>query len=373
MASSATGDDAVVAGLADDQFGQGEGGRRPGPKGPKKQAKGGGGGGGAGDGGGRNRDMLVSKALSRLLRHQAVTAGIELDQEGYAPLEKVVRSFLVFFPSTRTSNEQRGYSGLTNCTDDDERNEQLEWGPLRSLQVTLDDVFHVTAGDAKQRFSMKPVVADKQADTDTDTATATAASDWLIRANQGHSIKVESEHLLQPITLDGTVPPTVVHGTYFAFWPRIVDSGGLRRMTRNHVHCSTGLPRAGPAGGEDASAATVISGMRHDAELLIYIDVRQSLEDGAMKWWKSDNGVVLTEGMGEEGLVPTKYFKEVAGRQQDVVGTLWKDGVWVADLPEDVKSRPPPNKGGGRGRGGGRGGGRGRERGRGRGRGRARG
>lgn len=156
-------------------------------------------------------------------------------------------------------------------------------------------------------------------------------------------------------------------------------------MNRNHVHCSTGLPESTGANGEPDGSPAVISGMRRDAELLIYIDVRRSLEDGAMKWWMSENGVVLTEGMGEEGIVPVKYFKEVVGRPQQrrggnkvttggkeeerdevAVGTLWKDGMWVADLPEAVRSRPPPNKSG-RGRGGGGRGGRGRGRGQGRG------
>lgn len=177
------------------------------------------------------------------------------------------------------------------------------------------------------------------------------ASYWLIRANQGHSIAIESEALLTPITLDaGNVPRVVVHGTYFAFWERIVESGGLSKMSRNHVHCSTGLP-------EDA--AGVVSGMRGDAELLVYVDVGKSLEEGAMSWWVSDNGVVLTEGIGEAGLVPVKYFKEVVGRKEDV-GVLWKDGEQVADLPEGVKGRAPPGKGGARGRGGGRGRGPGR-------------
>lgn len=46
--------------------------------------------GGGGGGGGQNREVLVSKALSKLLRHQAENAGISLDEGGYAPLDKVV-------------------------------------------------------------------------------------------------------------------------------------------------------------------------------------------------------------------------------------------------------------------------------------------
>jgi hypothetical protein len=53
------------------------------PRGDKGRGKGGG-------GGGQGREVQVSKALSRLLRHQAANAGIQLDDEGYAPLDSVV-------------------------------------------------------------------------------------------------------------------------------------------------------------------------------------------------------------------------------------------------------------------------------------------
>jgi 2'-phosphotransferase len=272
------------------------------------------------------------------------------------------------------------------------------------------------------------------AESSSSSSSSREPGDWLIRANQGHSIKLESERLLRPIVLatgtatatadgvgakeDGVVveeeeeevvsggqeaarsqaaagaeptageaaqpsaapmartlspvavPPVVVHGTYFAFWSAIVASGGLRPMGRTHVHFSTGLP-------ED-SGAQVVSGMRRDAELLVYVDVARSLRDGVMGWWMSDNGVVLTEGVkgegregdtGGGGLVPAKYFKEVVGRKRPAsastpqVGVLWKDGVKVADLPEGLPFRVPQGKGGRGGRGGGGGGGGGGQRG----------
>lgn len=59
----------------------------------KTQRRGGGGGrrgGRGGGGGGQPREVLVSKALSKLLRHQAENAGLKLDDGGYAPLDKVV-------------------------------------------------------------------------------------------------------------------------------------------------------------------------------------------------------------------------------------------------------------------------------------------
>jgi 2'-phosphotransferase len=57
--------------------------------GPGGRGKGRGGGGG-GRGRGRGRESDLSHALSRLLRHQAESAGITLDREGYAPLDRVV-------------------------------------------------------------------------------------------------------------------------------------------------------------------------------------------------------------------------------------------------------------------------------------------
>jgi 2'-phosphotransferase len=193
---------------------------------------------------------------------------------------------------------------------------------------------------------------------------STDPSDWLIRANQGHSIKLESEALHTAITLEaGNIPDIIVHGTYFAFWPSIVAAGGLKRMNRTHVHFGTGLPEDGKeavhSAGDEEQAATatatatatprVISGMRSDAELLIFVDVAESLRQGDMRWWLSENGVVLTEG-NAEGLVPLGYFKEVRGRRQGV-GLLWADGGKVADLPEGIAIRTPQGK---RGRGGGR-------------------
>ncbi|KAI2472018.1 KptA family-domain-containing protein [Annulohypoxylon bovei var. microspora] len=262
--------------------------------------------------------MLISKALSSLLRHQAQNAGIALDAEGYAPLDKV-----------------------------------MQWPRLRSLNPSLDEIRGSVADNAKQRFAMKP----RDPSADADAAAADPAA-WLIRANQGHSIALADEGLHTPITAEaGNVPEIVVHGTYFAFWPAILASGGLKKMGRRHVHFGTGLPDGG-----DGATEKVVSGMRSDAELLVFVDVERSLRDGGISWWVSANGVVLTDG-DEEGVVPLKYFKEVRGRRQGV-GVLWRDGEKVADLPEGVVARVPMGKGRG-GRGGGRGGRGGRKGGRG--------
>ncbi|TQN67840.1 TRNA 2'-phosphotransferase 1, partial [Colletotrichum shisoi] len=284
----------------------------------KTQRRGGGGGrrgGRGGGGGGQPREVLVSKALSKLLRHQAENAGLELDDGGYASLDKV-----------------------------------LAYGPIRSLQVTFSDIQAAVSTSDKQRFALKV----NEATNPSLDETSTEPSHWLIRANQGHSIKLDSAALLTPVTLEaGNVPEIVVHGTYFAFWRAIEESGGLSRMGRNHVHFATGLP------GDERG---VVSGMRRDAEVLVYVDVERALgEEEEMRWWVSENGVVLTEG-DAEGRVPTKLFREVRARDEAAgVGVLWRDGEKVGELPEGLRMRAPPGKGRGGGRGGrgGRGGQRG--------------
>jgi len=57
------------------------------------KGRGGRGNGVGGGGGGKGREVQISKTLSKLLRHQAQTARIALDEKGYAELEKVVGDF----------------------------------------------------------------------------------------------------------------------------------------------------------------------------------------------------------------------------------------------------------------------------------------
>lgn len=277
---------------------------------------------------------MVSKALSKLLRHAAGEAGIALDGEGYGRLDLVVSlcyespfaslmvliyflpfilllisSFIIHSPPTLLTTPQ------------------MQWPRLKSLKVTVPEIKAAVADNAKQRFSMKP---DPALSPPPDPLSDDPAH-WLIRANQGHSIAVDAEALLKPVSVEaGNVPAVVVHGTYFAFYQAIVDSGGLKRMKRNHIHFSTGLPEE--RGG-------VISGMRGDAEVLIYIDIKRSLDDG-VRWFVSENGVLLTDG-GEGGVLSTRYFQKVVGRREDI-GVLWEDGEERAELPERFRGRKPP-------------------------------
>jgi len=323
-------------------------------------------------GGGQARDVQVSKALSRLLRHAAVDEGVPIDKHGYVRMDDL-----------------------------------LAWKRLKGLKVGFEEVVEVVQGNAKKRFAMKWAerggvgkvvgggdgeVQAEQAEQveDGETARAVAAfgegSDrdptrYFIRATQGHSMKaVESEGLLEPITLSDPagVPETVVHGTFYGTWEVILRSGGLKKMGRNHVHFATGpglnevLPGQGNGDGLGETAIghvlgenKVISGMRGDAQILVYVDIKKALLVGGWEWWKSENGVVLTEGVMGEGMddkmVPMEYW-DVVVEVKEGLGVLWRKGEGVVkELPQNLRARGVPRgKGGGpRGRGRGRGGGRG--------------
>lgn len=248
------------------------------------------------------------------------------------------------------------------------------------MRINFDEVRQVVADNDKQRFSLIPITAapEKQHNGDSipgdDAATAAAElppdfdtedpANYLIRANQGHSLRVEDEGLLTPLNADDptSLPEMVVHGTTWQAWPLILKTGGLRRMTRNHIHFASGLPEGfvpldddeeSQNGGETAEENAgprarkdpVISGMRKTSTVLIYLDLPAALAAG-LKFGKSENGVILTDG-NENGFVSTKFFKRVEERKGGY-GVLMKNGEVVKDLPKHVAS----GGGGGGGRGG---------------------
>ncbi len=215
-----------------------------------------------------------------------------------------------------------------------------------------------------------------------DPDVSTDPASYRIRATQGHSITAVTSQALALTRLTPlTAPATVVHGTFPAAWRLILASGGLRRMGRNHVHFATGVPGWGTdvmdvSGklGEEGKAGNVpnrakegkevvISGMRRDATVLVWVDVRRAMEEGGLGFWRSENGVVLCEGDGE-GVVGLEFVGRVVQRVKRGDGgwgerVLWEGGRVVGEVvggDGDGKGRGMGRRGGGKGgeRGGGR-------------------
>lgn len=203
-------------------------------------------------GGSGSKDKIdaLGRLLTRILRHMASELNLNMRSDGFVKVEDLLKLNLKTFAQI----------------------------PLRSH--TVDDIWEAVRKDNKQRFSLLE-----------------ENGELLIRANQGHTITtVESESLLKPI-LSAEEVSVCVHGTYKRNLDSILESG-LKRMKRLHVHFSCGLPTDGE----------VISGMRRDVNVLIFLNVRKALADG-MKLYISDNKVVLTEGF--DGVVPVEYFEKI--------------------------------------------------------------
>ena len=106
-------------------------------------------------------------------------------------------------------------------------------------------------------------------------------------------------------------------------------------MTRNHVHFASGLPAGfqavtdSEANGTTTVDAPVISGMRNSSKVLVYLDIKKAMDAG-IKFWRSDNGVILTEG-NQHGIVSLDYFRRVEDRTGQ--GVLVEDGKVLKEAP----------------------------------------
>ncbi|CAN6704155.1 unnamed protein product [Malus baccata var. baccata] len=228
--------------------GSGGGGRHWEVKNDRERSRGRGGGGGGGAG--KDKIDALGRLLTRILRHMAGELSLNMRSDGYVKVNDLLKLNIKTFANI----------------------------PLRSH--TIDEIKEAVRKDNKQRFGLLE-----------------ENGELLIRANQGHTTKiVESERLLTPIISSEEVP-VCVHGTYRRNLESIIRSG-LKSMKRLHVHFSCGLPTDGQ----------VISGMRCDVNVLIYLDVKKALEEG-MKFYISENKVILTEGF--DGVVPVKYFEKI--------------------------------------------------------------
>lgn len=129
----------------------------------------------------------LSKLLSYILRHNPGEAGIELDEQGWAPVDQL----------------------LTYIN----RN-----GPVLNFELLK----HIVDTNTKKRFSFN--------------------SDFtLIRASQGHSVNVD-------LGYEPTTPPDFLyHGTVAASIDSILKSG-LAKKQRHHVHLSIDKQTANQVG-----------------------------------------------------------------------------------------------------------------------------
>ncbi|POG71575.1 putative tRNA 2'-phosphotransferase [Rhizophagus irregularis DAOM 181602=DAOM 197198] len=204
----------------------------------------------------RNDNPIVklSRSLSNVLRHNAIKEGLKIRPDGYVKVDDLMR-----LPRFRGT--------------------------------TFEKIQQVVNENDKQRFHLFERKSE-------------GVSTWWIRANQGHSmVGVKDLELIQ-ITNPSEFPQ-VIHGTNLESW-RKIESHGLSRMNRNHIHFAVG--RYGDA--------NVTSGMRASCDVFIYVNVPKAMADN-VKFSRSANGVILTEGI--KGILEKKYFLKVIDKYNNVL------------------------------------------------------
>lgn len=199
----------------------------------------------------QNSDIVLSKALSWILRHGAVKHSLNIAHDGY-----------ILWDDIHALPEFKNYS--------------------------FSDVQHVVKTNDKQRFSLKE-----------------ENGKWYIRANQGHSHAVASNIKQDQLLTKLTTPlDLVVHGTTLKAYTEIKNTG-LKRMSRSHIHFA--ITDDIKTGNQQQS------GIRGNCQVLIYLDMAAAMKDG-IEFYISDNKVVLSQGVGDEGFIDKKYFTKVVNR-----------------------------------------------------------
>ena len=162
------------------------------------------------------------------------------------------------------------------------------------FRPTLRDLFEVVRLNDKQRFEMKQLDAGP------------GTNDWFIKAAQGHSIpEIDPDQCYKRITEHPDGTNVCIHGTQYrnlrSIWKHGLLVGGLpdHHKGRNMLHTIPFLPKD----------KRIVSGLRHNSEVLLWLDFDELLKDG-IRFYQSVNNVMMTPG-DKHGNIPTKYIHKV--------------------------------------------------------------
>jgi len=149
--------------------------------------------------------VAVSKTVSHALRHEPWLYELELSDEGWTPVDSLLRSL---------------------------RHERAEW-----KELSKDHLAQMISGSSKQRHEIK---------------------DGKIRALYGHSIAGKLKKV------PASPPDILFHGTSPDVLPRIQESG-LLPMERQYVHLSTDEAKALAVGKRKAKTPVLLHVLAQEA------------------------------------------------------------------------------------------------------------
>lgn len=287
--------------------------------------------------GDRRTDVQLSKSLSWVLRHKAPSLGLKLEPDGFVQLEAVLS---LNHPRFRCDDKPR-YTVedvIRVVRDNDKQRYRLEYKDYSDANSASRDALsfndhadNCSTNEGRILDAVKSRCLDENASNDKDGVLGTCDKRVLcIRANQGHSLKgLQADRLLSPLTNEELSHPdlSIIHGTTARAWEDHIQREGLSRMKRNHIHFATGLPptaanETNRKDGGGKRCVAPISGMRPSSEIYIYVSGSKCASDG-IAFYRSDNGVILTAGVSERGMLPLKYFAKVVHASSGRI--LWKE------------------------------------------------
>jgi putative RNA 2'-phosphotransferase len=178
-----------------------------------------------------NKNINLNKYLCLILRHKPEIIGVELDKRGWTDVALLIENL-----------------------------------KKAGKKINLELLKQIVDTDNKNRFSFDE-------------------SYEKIRANQGHSIKIDLGYKTQQ------PPDTLYHGTAKRLVKSIMKNG-LDKRNRHHVHLSLDVETA------------INVGKRHGEPHVFKIFAGQMFNEG-FQFYFSDNGVWLTDN------VPIKYLSHI--------------------------------------------------------------
>lgn len=210
------------------------------------------------------REILISKALSKLLRHRATSENLDIDANGFVDVAELLNHRF-----------------------------------LKSNHASLHDIQKVVDTNDKKRFKLETIDGKLK-----------------ICALQGHSIKdVKATPGMKPLG-PGDWPQYILHGTFRNKLPLIKESGGLSKMQRNHIHFSYTVPPNFRKLLEEKNEynspvddVPATSGVRKNCQVLIFFDV-EKLKNSGLQFYKSENDVILSSG-DENGLIGVDFISKI--------------------------------------------------------------
>jgi 2'-phosphotransferase len=200
----------------------------------------------------------LSRKLCKLLRHDADKYGLDMGQDGFVPLAEVLKL------------------------------EHIKKTPLGG-DISVETIKAIADESDKERFTL---AEDEKGEK-------------IIRANQGHGLKVFD---LQKLTVrellrDDHKDMVCVHGTFWDHVHDIIDegllAGGVRDMSRRKMIHFQLVSR-------EVADGFRSQGLRTNCEVMVYVDYQKAINDG-MKFFVTTNCSIVSTGF--DGEIPYKYVE----------------------------------------------------------------